>query len=90
MTDLERPAKCMKAMVDDVERFDKAFPKYVDDVMKDSDFQDLEIGEAVTRLKEVRMQPLLVITNKICLRHEARAIKWALNFRKNIIPILAA
>ncbi|XP_031568996.1 farnesyl pyrophosphate synthase-like [Actinia tenebrosa] len=53
MSDLDRPAKCMKPMENDVERFDKAFPELVNDLMKESDFQDLKIREAVIRVKEV-------------------------------------
>ena len=53
MSGLDRPAKFRKIMTGDAERFDKAFPKFVKDLMEESDFQDLEIGEAVTRLKEV-------------------------------------
>lgn len=53
MSDTDRQAKCMKIMEDDVERFDKAFPKFVNDLMEESEFQDLEISEATARLKEV-------------------------------------
>jgi hypothetical protein len=45
----------MKPMSDDVKRFDDAFSKFVNDVVTESGFPDVTVGEAVQRLKEVSL-----------------------------------